>query len=519
MIHAAGTKLIALSARGFISFAAPALRHSIRRKFMSRLLSCFFLIALSISAVVAQTPAKPSDVYPSVFRIEVATQMPDYQTPWNTGRFSGGIGTGFLIGKNKILTNAHVVSNGRRVLVTVYGSPKKYPAKVEFVAHDCDLAVLSVEDFKDFESFPVFELGEVPSLESQVRVIGYPVGGERLSVTRGVVSRIDFQFYSHTRADSHLIVQIDAAINPGNSGGPCVQDGKVVGVAFQGLTQADNTGYIIPTPVIRRFLTDIEDGHYDQYADLGVSDFPLHNPAMRKELGLPNDGNGVIINNVIPTSSSDGILKNGDILMALDGKPVDSAGMINIGGENVNLNEVIERKYAGDKVAVRYLRDGAWNDVDIILKPLQWSRMYAVQYEKKPRYIVFAGLVFQPLDTNLFAACKFENVTLRRLYTDYVPKGLFEKHKDIVVLTRVESDPVTSLLGGFEGYAVEKINGVEVRDLGHAHELLHPKEMPEFFVIDLYDGERPVVIPGAQVAAANKRMQENGITHLENLQD
>jgi S1-C subfamily serine protease len=508
-----------IPAGAFISFAGSHLLPSLRQKLMIRLLFCLLLSAITISTGVAQTPAKPSDVYPSVFRIEVATQMPDYQTPWSTGRFSGGIGTGFLIGKNKILTNAHVVSNGQRLLVTVYGSPKKYPAKVEFVAHDCDLALLSVEDFTDFETFPIFELGEVPSLESQVRVIGYPVGGDRLSVTRGVVSRIDFQFYSHTRSDSHLIVQIDAAINPGNSGGPCVQDGKVVGVAFQGLTQADNTGYIIPTPVIRRFLTDVEDGKYDQYADLGVSEFPLHNPAMRKELGLPNDGTGVLISNVIPTSSSAGILKNGDILMALDGKPVDSAGMVNIAGENVNLNEVIERKFAGDKVAVRYLRGGTWNDIEISLKPLQWSRMYSIQYEKKPRYLVFAGLVFQPLDTNLLAACKFENITLRRLYSDYVSKGLFEKHRDIVVLTRVESDPVTSLLGGFEGYAVEKINGVAVRDLQHAHELFHPEKLPEFFVIELFDAERPVVIPAAQVAAANQRMQENGIAPLANLKD
>ncbi len=216
------------------------------------------LILALPSALVAQEA--PSDVYRSVLRIEVATQVPDYETPWNSGRFSGGIGTGFIIGKNRILTNAHVVSNGRRLLVTVYGSPTKYPAKVEFIAHDCDLAILSVENFSDFESFPAFQFGEVPKLESQVRVIGYPIGGERLSVTRGVVSRIDFQPYSHSRADSHLAVQIDAAINPGNSGGPVVQDGKVVGVAFQGLRQADNTGYIIPTPVIRRFLKDIEDG-------------------------------------------------------------------------------------------------------------------------------------------------------------------------------------------------------------------------------------------------------------------
>jgi S1-C subfamily serine protease len=486
---------------------------------MIRLLSSLALFALSASSLVAQTPSLPSDVYKSVLRIEVATQVPDYLTPWNSGRFSGGIGTGFLIGKNKILTNAHVVSNARRVLITVYGSPKKYPAKVEFIAHDCDLALLSVEDFKDFESFPTFEFGNVPSLESQVRVIGYPVGGERLSVTRGVVSRIDFQPYSHSRADSHLVVQIDAAINPGNSGGPVVQEDKVVGVAFQGLRQADNTGYIIPTPVIRRFLKDVEDGHYDYYADLGISEFPLHNPAMRKALNLENDGKGVLITNVIPTSSSDGIIKPGDVLMSLDGKPVDSAGMITIDGENVNLNEIIERKYAGDKVAVRFLREGGWNDVDIILKPLHWSRMYAVQYEQKPRYLVFAGLVFQPLDTNLFAASKFDDVTLRRLYTDYVPKGLFEKHKDIVVLTRVESDPVTSQLSGFAGFAVDKINGVEVRDLAQAHELLHPKEMPEFFVIELFDAERPIIIPSAKIAEANKRMQDNGIDHLENLED
>ena len=213
---------------------------------MIRLFSALFLLVLAIPTFATQNSPLPSDVYQSVLRVEVATQMPDYQTPWNSGHFSGGIGSGFLIGKNRILTNAHVVSNARRILITVYGSPKKYPASVEFIAHDCDLALLSIDDFKDLESLPIFELGNVPSLESQVRVIGYPVGGERLSVTRGVVSRIDFQPYSHSRADSHLIIQIDAAINPGNSGGPCLQDGKVVGVAFQGLRQADNTGYIIP---------------------------------------------------------------------------------------------------------------------------------------------------------------------------------------------------------------------------------------------------------------------------------
>jgi len=475
----------------------------------------FVACLLSLSAHAAD-----SDVYRSVLKIEVATQIPDYETPWNSGRFSGGIGTGFIIGDNKILTNAHVVSNGRRLLVTVHGSPKKYPAKIEFIAHDCDLALLSVEDFSDFASFPAFDFGDVPKLESQVRVIGYPMGGERLSVTRGVVSRIDFQPYSHTRADSHLVVQIDAAINPGNSGGPVVQDDKVVGVAFQGLRQADNTGYIIPTPVIRRFLKDIEDGSYDPYAELGISDFPLHNPAMRQALGLPNDGQGVLIDDVIPTSSSDGVLIPGDILISLDGNPVDSAGMVNIDGGNVNLNEIVERKFVGEKVAVRFLRDGKMHDVDVTLKSLPWAQMYAVQYGKQPRYVVFAGLVFQPLDTNLFAAAKFKDVTVRRLYTDYVSKGLFQEHEDVVILSRVESDPVTSQLGDFAGYAVDKINGVKIKNLTQAYDLLYAKDSPEFHVIELFGASRPVVIPSDKVAEANQRVAENyGIASLHNLKD
>jgi hypothetical protein len=353
-----------------------------------------------------------------------------------------------------------------------------------------------------------------------VRVIGYPIGGERLSVTRGVVSRIDFQPYSHSRTDSHLVVQIDAAINPGNSGGPVLQDGKVVGVAFQGMRQADNTGYIIPTPVVRRFLKDVADGSYDHYVDLGITEFALHNPAMRKALGLPDDNMGVLITNVVPTSSADGFLQPGDVLLSLNGHMVDSAGMVTIDGEKTNYNEVVERKFAGDKVAMRFLRDGSWNDVEIELKPLPWSRLYAIKYEKKPRYMVFAGLVFQPLDTNLFAASKFDDVTVRRLYTDYIPKGLFQKHRDIVMLTRVESDPVTSQLGSFAGFAVDKINGVEVTDLQHAHQLLHPEKTPEFHVIELFGASRPVVIPSAAVADANERVARNyGIGSLTNFEE
>ena len=479
-----------------------------------------FLGLLPLTPVTAQEKTNGADIYRSVVRIEVATQMPDYTTPWNSGRFSGGIGTGFIIGKNRFLTNAHVASNARRLLITVHGSPRKYAARVEHIAHDCDLALLSVEDFSDFEDFPVLKFGGVPELESQVRVIGYPIGGERLSVTRGVVSRIDFSPYSHSRADSHLIVQIDAAINPGNSGGPVLQNGHAVGVAFQGLRAADNTGYIIPTPVIQRFLKDIEDGTYDQYVDLGAADFPIFNPAMRRALGLPDDGIGVLVSRVTTDGPCDGVLVPGDVLLEIDGKAIDSSGRVTLDGEKVMMHEIVERKFAGDTVKLGFLREREKQQAEVTLKPIPASRMYAIQYEKKPRYVVFAGLVFQPLDTNLYATRKFRDIHVRRMYADYLSEGIFQQREDVVILTRIESDPLTSHIKDADGLVLDKINGETVKSLAHAQQLLNPDEAPEFFEIELLGAARPIVLPAAEIKAANQRIQSvYQIRQLSNLED
>jgi S1-C subfamily serine protease len=490
-------------------------------KFLSFCLLLTIPLSGQEAVTAAPAPSAPSaaEIYRSVVRIEVATQVPNYNTPWNAGRFSGGIGTGFLIGPNKFLTNAHVVSNGQRFLINIYGSPEKHQAKVEYIAHDCDLAILSVDDFTPFEKLPVFSISQtVPQLESQVRVIGYPIGGERLSVTRGVVSRIDFQSYSHSRADSHLIVQIDAAINPGNSGGPVLQDNKVVGVAFQGLTEADNTGYIIPTPVVNRFLKDVEDGRYDEYTDLGLAEFPLINPAMRQALKLPNNGSGVLVTNVTPTGSCDGQVKSGDVLLAIDDHAIDANGSILIDGEKVNMHEIVERKFAGDQVKLRVIREGKQLELTVILKTLPQSRMYAIRYEEKPRYVVFAGLLLQPLDTNLFATASFRDVTVRRFYSDYVSKGLFQEYEDIVILTDILADELNSSLPAYTGRVVKSINGAKVTSLAQAEALLNPKTPPEHFVIELMGVERPLVLPAAQIAAANERVKKNyNIPRLSNL--
>src|SRR5437763_6264442 len=210
-----------------------------------------------VAPIVVAAPKQPNGkIQKSLVRITSTEVEPDYRAPWNTGAIGRGVGAGFVIDGPRIMTNAHVVSNTRYLTVEREGDPNKYPARVLFVAHDCDLALITVDSREFFKNMVPLSFGGIPELESTVSAYGYPIGGERMSVTTGIVSRIDFQLYTHSSIDSHLAIQISAQINPGNSGGPVMQNGKVIGAAFQGYSGdvAQGVAYMIPTPVIRRFL-------------------------------------------------------------------------------------------------------------------------------------------------------------------------------------------------------------------------------------------------------------------------
>ncbi|MBQ4635560.1 MAG: trypsin-like peptidase domain-containing protein [Akkermansia sp.] len=460
----------------------------------------------------AAVPASKSavDAYKGIVKIEVAIRQPDYATPWQSGRFGAGNGTGFMVAPGLFMTNAHVVANAERITVSPYGDARKYAARVKHVAHDADLALVEVtEAVESFKDVPCLQFSDtLPKLEDEVRAVGYPIGGSRLSVTRGIVSRIDTTLYSHSQSESHLTVQIDAAINPGNSGGPVLMGDKVVGVAFQGLLQANSTGYMIPMPVIKRFLKDVEDGHYDKYVDLAVSFFPLTNPTMRKQYGLAESSPGVLVGQVVKGGTCDGVLQPGDLLLAINDLPVDRSAMIELDGERVMLEELAERSFKDDKLRMRIQRDGVQHDVEVNLKPLTANEILAQEYDRMPRYVQFGGLVFQPLHRNVISAHQINLTTLNVDVEDYLKHGGSLEKQDLVLLTKVLKDEVNARCSTYGTRLVTKVNGVEVKGLEHLYNLLYPQDgsRADFTVIEFSDSPRPMVIDNAVIDAANARI-------------
>jgi len=463
-------------------------------------------LGLFLPAATALSAAESVKIEDSVVMIRSVTQPYNWRTPWKQQSMKIGVGSGFIIEGKRILTNAHNVVDGKYVEVTLQGSARRYPSRVEFIGHDCDLAILVPMDSSFFDGTRPLEIGGIPEVNSTVSTYGFPIGGQHVSVTEGVVSRIQMDLYTLTAADQHLVIQTDAAINPGNSGGPVVQDGKVVGVAFQGLTQADNIGYLIPTTVMRHFLKDIADGAYDGYGSLGFSYFAgLHNPSYKKYLKVPEGEEGLVVTRTLLNSSVEGVLDPVDVVTRIGGHDIDNDGMIRLYGLRVHMSEAIERKQMGEAITLTFFRGGERHEASVKVALNRPVLEFGRQYDKPPRYIVYAGLTFVVLSRNVLETWGENWVTdipdyLRYLVVHAAEVNRDPKRKEYVLLSEVMPDEVNAYAGSFKNRVLKTVNGVVIRSLDDIAPALE-KSKDGFCVFTFMDQKRPLVLKAEEAAA------------------
>ena len=345
-----------------------------------------------------------ADPEKSVVQIINYAQGPNWVEPWRFSRVASGLGSGFVIKGNRIMTNAHVVSWSKQIIVHRYQDPKPYRATVEFIGHDCDLAILKVEDEAFFEGIEALQIGGLPAARSSVTTYGYPAGGRQISYTSGVISRIEMQRYAHIYNRSFLTIQTDAAINPGNSGGPAIQDDKVVGVSFQGRPGLENAGFVIPPNIIKHFLEDIEDGKYHGFPDAGISLIKLTNPAFRASLGLPNNSVGARIDRILqPFPKTHELLRVNDVILEVSKQEVGSDGMILYEGNRVHCSVLFDEAQHGEAITLKLWRAGKAIELELPVYVNRADRISGNQH-KEPPYLIVGGLVFTELSMNYLSS-------------------------------------------------------------------------------------------------------------------
>ncbi|XP_050151426.1 protease Do-like 9 [Malus sylvestris] len=353
------------------------------------------------------TVSDPGEAWEAVARVVPAMDAvvkvfcthtePNFSLPWQRKRQYSSSSSGFVIGGRRVLTNAHSVEHYTQVKLKKRGSDTKYLATVLAIGTECDIAMLTVDDNEFWEGVSPVEFGDLPALQDAVTVVGYPIGGDTISVTSGVVSRIEILSYVHGSTEL-LGLQIDAAINSGNSGGPAFNDkGNCVGIAFQSLKHedAENIGYVIPTPVIMHFIQDYEkNGAYTGFPILGVEWQKMENPDLRIAMGMKPDQKGVRIRRVDPTAPESQVLKPSDIILSFDGVKIANDGTVPFRhGERIGFSYLVSQKYTGDNSAVKVLRNTEILNFDIELA--SHKRLIPAHNKgRPPSYYIIAGFVF-----------------------------------------------------------------------------------------------------------------------------
>jgi len=463
----------------------------------------------------APADAKPDAVENSVVKVFSTVRYPDPYKPWAKQAPTEVTGSGVVIEGKRILSNAHVVMYASQVQIQANQAGDKISATVEAVAPGIDLAVLKLDDEKFFDTHPALaRASALPGIKDAVMAYGYPTGGTSLSITKGIVSRIEFTSYNYPV--SGLRIQIDAAINPGNSGGPAVVGDKMIGLAFSHLVSAENIGYIIPNEEIELFLQDIADGHYDGKPAMFDELQTLENPKLRAFLKVPDSVEGMIVHK--PDSTDPGYpLKEWDVITKIGDTRVDDQGMIKLGANlRVRFPYLIQKIAKNGKVPLTVVRDGKEIHVELPVtatRPLvipDWGGDY-------PSYFVYGPLVFSSASTE-FVGGLVRNSTTARNWTGLLmamsspllkregDKPAFDGERLVVVSSPFFPHKLSKGYSSPFAQVVKTVNGVAIKNLDHLVEVL--RDSKDEFITIQFDcrGCEAEVFPRAEMLAATEEI-------------
>ncbi|MDC9823496.1 trypsin-like peptidase domain-containing protein [Devosia sp. ZB163] len=268
-----------------------------------------------------------------------------------------GHGSGVVISQDGlVVTNSHVVGKNRDVLLALPDG-HRLAGRVLGADPDTDLAILKV----DGTALPIATLGDSASLKrGHIAIaIGNPLGFES-TVTAGVISALGRSLRSPSGRPIEDVIQTDAALNPGNSGGALVSSlGEVVGISTAMIAGAQGICFAVASNTVKLVLGEILQHGAVRRAYLGVAADTVNLPRRVADAAHIGSRSAAVLHSVISGGPADRAgIREGDVLLALDGRPVEGPGP---------LLRMLTADAIGRQVRLQILRQGRLIELDVVL--------------------------------------------------------------------------------------------------------------------------------------------------------
>jgi S1-C subfamily serine protease len=460
-----------------------------------------------------QTTA-PEVTSKSILRVNSTNQVYDLGSPWQKKPPTGRRGLGVLVGDGSILVTADLVANSNFIELELPANAKKSTATIQHIDYESNLALLRATDPEFLAGMIPLKLAEKISIGDSATVLQFEPNGE-IARTTGRISSISIAPYTLENVGL-LVFKISMPLQQrdGSFTLPAVHGGRLVGLLMR-YDSRNQTADIIPMPIISRFLASTTQPDFKGFPRLGVSFAPLRDPQLRRFIGLTEPG-GIYVTKVTPKSSAASAgLREGDVILAVNGLPLDQDGNY----EDADYGRILFSHItgtltpAGGKVVLKILRSGKIEEVPVAMKPLDRSSVVSPSFlsDAAPPYFILGGMVFVELSRPYLQEWGAEwtkNAPQRLVNYDAFQDELPADRGKIVVLAQILPTPDTIGYENIENVVIKELNGRPVKSIADLAEAAkHPVE--GFQKIKLEEDPTWLFLDAASIEANRTQLMEH----------
>ena len=391
------------------------------------------------------------------------------------------------------------------------GEPRKYSARLLIRDYHCGLAVLTVPDAEFFNGLKPVEFSEGARLFGETARVYKWDAMTNLKEYSAELNKSSIRFYEP--GCGVLMHQFSTVMNEGGNGEPVFINGKLVGITT-GLSSETKTLYALASDMIRRMLKDLSSGAYEGMPFFWINSVDIQNDVnLREYFGMGSGDSGVMATDVPSISSGGDVLKKNDIILSINGTPIDDNGMYDSGryGKLYYYGLIHLDKFVGDEIRMKILRDKKKIDVQFKLKPIpdNCCVIPLISNDRQPRYYIFGGLVLQELTIGYLESFGPEwkkKGEKRMLYYYDTVKSMADEGADkkIVILNKVLPDPVNKGYQYYGNLVLKKVNGTAARDIAHLKKLVDDSQGR--FVMFEFAGNSSIVLDKRSALTGEKEL-------------
>ncbi|MGL5020208.1 MAG: PDZ domain-containing protein [Luteolibacter sp.] len=477
-----------------------------------------------VAAPEAKAPQAATDIKSSVVRINSTQQSWSAGQPWEKNPPSQRRALAAIIGPQRVITTAELVADATYLEFESPDGTRFAQAKVIAVDYEANLALLGpaseVEGKALFQGTRPLELATPPKIGQALEILQIEDSGLPL-LTPGTLQSVDVT--SHFLAGhSFLTFLVKASMQSATSSYslPVLQDGKLAGVLIS-YNSKDQISDVASTEIIARFLQESADGEYQGFPSLGISIARTEDAFFRQWLKLTEDQGGIYIQAVRSGGAADTAgVKKGDVLLAVDGQPIDRRGYY----QHPNYGSLFwghlvrGEKATGDTVTLSLLREGAPLEIKATLTREEESARLVPGYNfgKAPNFLIKGGLVFQELSRPLMESYGENWQTRAPLeFLDAMenPEKYEDKVDRIIFLSGSIPTPATVGYEGLRNLIVRKVNGKEVKNMRGLIDAFG-SNLTERHSIEFAEQEFTIHLDDAAATAVDAQLLNRGITRL-----